>query len=225
VNPTLLPIAGIGFVIGFRHAFEPDHLAAVTTLATRQGTARDAARLGAAWGVGHTVAVGGVAGVLVLLGWRLPEPLHAAAELLVAALLIVLGGAVLLRHRYRHAHSLGEAHSVAHALGLPHHHAPPLRDARRSLGFGIAHGIAGSGALAVLLVAAAPTRVAQFTYFAAFGTGTIVGMLSVSALVARAVRLAGARQGHWASMLHLGAAAASIVAGIMLAVVTTLNLL
>jgi len=220
MTPGLLPIAAIGLVIGFRHAFEPDHLAAVTTLATRQGTGRDAARLGAAWGVGHTLSVSAVAGLLILLGWRLPESIRSGAELLVAALLIGLGGMVLMRHARRHARAFDTAHAAAHAHHVPHDHAPPLRDARRSLGFGLAHGVAGSGAVVVLLVATASTRAAQVIYLAAFGAGTIAGMLLVSALVALLVRRAGARDQRWSARLHLGAAAASVVAGCMLAAAT-----
>lgn len=220
MSPALLPVAMAGFAIGFRHAFEPDHLAAVTTLATRQGTARDAARLGAAWGIGHTVSVGAVAALLIVLGWRLPESVRAGAELLVAALLIGLGCAVLLRYGRRHARGLDAAHVAAHAGGFAHDHAPPIRDARRSLGFGLAHGVAGSGAMVVLLVAAASTRAGQLLYLTAFGAGTIAGMLMVSALVGLVVRRAGSRNRRWPQRLHLGAAAASVLAGCVLAAAT-----
>ena len=207
-------------MIGFRHAFEPDHLAAVVTLATRQGSARDAARLGAAWGIGHTAAVAAVAGLLIVLGWQLPEQLRSAAELLVAALLVGLGGAVLLRHARRHLRRYDQAHRDAHARGLPHVHQPALRDARRSLGFGLAHGVAGSGAVVVLLVATAGTRAAQLLYLAAFGAGTVAGMLLVSALVALAVHRAGHHAPRWPARLHLGAAAVSVIAGCILAAAT-----
>ena len=217
---TLLPLAGIGLVIGFRHAFEPDHLAAVTTLATRQGSARDAARLGVAWGLGHTVAVAAVAGLLIVLGWQVPGPVRSAAELLVAALLVGLGGAVLLRHARHHRLVYGAAHAAAHAGGLPHVHEPALRDARRSLGFGLAHGVAGSGAVVVLLVATAGTRAAQILYLGAFGAGTIAGMLAVSALVGLAVRRAGRDNPRWPARVHVGAALASVVAGCLLAAAT-----
>jgi len=90
-------------------------------------------------------------------------------------------------------------------------------DARRSLGFGIAHGLAGSGAIAALLVAAAPDITSRLVYFAAFGVGTIIGMLSVSLTLSIVVKLAAERSGRWATTLHLGAALGSVVAGLVLA--------
>jgi ABC-type nickel/cobalt efflux system permease component RcnA len=211
----LTTMIGIGFLLGFRHAFEPDHLAAVTTLATRQGTVKDALRLGAAWGVGHTASVGAVVVLLIVADLRLPMGVQPVADLFVAALLIGLGAMVILRHARAHRDALDLAHAQAHAHGAPHLHAPPIRDARRSFGFGIAHGLAGSGAIVVLLVATAATRAAQLAYIAAFGSGTIAGMLAVSAAVAAASRAASGR-GGWAARLHLGAAAVSITVGVLL---------
>src|SRR2546430_6608592 len=90
--PNLSALAGLGLVLGLRHAFEPDHLAAVSTLATRQGRLLDACRLGFAWAVGHTASVGAVVGVIILFGLRLPERFAPRADLLVALLLLALGG-------------------------------------------------------------------------------------------------------------------------------------
>ncbi len=214
-------LVGVGFLLGFRHAFEPDHLAAVSTLATRQGTVRDAMRLGAAWGVGHTATVGVVALILIAADLRLPSAFQPVAELVVAALLVSLGVTVLARHAARHRHAFGPAHEDAHRHHAAHAHVPPIRDARRSLAFGIAHGLAGSGAIVVLMVAAAATRREQLAYFAAFGTGTILGMLGVSAGVAALARGAAQRGRRWATWLHLGTAAASIAIGALLAAETT----
>ncbi len=214
-------LVGVGFLLGFRHAFEPDHLAAVSTLATRQGTVRDAMRLGAAWGVGHTATVGVVALILIAADLRLPSAFQPVAELVVAALLVSLGVTVLARHAARHRHAFGPAHEDAHRHHAAHAHVPPIRDARRSLAFGIAHGLAGSGAIVVLMVAAAATRREQLAYFAAFGTGTILGMLGVSAGVAALARAAAQRGRRWATWLHLGTAAASIAIGALLAAETT----
>src|SRR5216117_555854 len=186
--PNLLALAGLGLLLGFPHAFEPDHLAAVSTLATRQGRLLDACRLGLAWALGHTASVGVVVGAIVLFGLRLPDRLWPAADLLVALLLIGLGGSVILRyargrwHLHVHTHRDGapHLHLHSHARGATHGHQHPRGDARRSLGFGLLHGLAGSAAIIVLLVAAAPTRTAQLTYFLAFAAGTMLGMLFVS---------------------------------------------
>src|SRR6266498_33224 len=180
-------IVAVGGVLGGRHAFEPDHLAAVSTLATRP-----AARF-----------------------WS-------AAELLVAAVLVLLGGVVIWRyargrwHMHTHSHVAASPHFHlhSHASSPDHGHSHTGGDARRSLGFGIAHGLAGSGAIAALLVAAAPDAATRIAYFAAFGAGTIVGMLGVSLTLSVLVRFAAERGARWATVLHVGAAVGSVVAGV-----------
>jgi ABC-type nickel/cobalt efflux system permease component RcnA len=224
-TPNLLALAGLGLLLGFRHAFEPDHLAAVSTLATRQGRLVDACRLGLAWALGHTASVGLVVGAIILFGLHLPDRLWPAADFLVALLLIGLGGTVILRyargrwHLHAHSHSGGpHLHLHSHAHGAAHEHAHPQGDARRSLGFGLLHGLAGSAAILVLLIAAAPTRMAQLAYFAAFAAGTMIGMLAVSVSLASVVRLASTRGARWATLLHVGSAVASMAVGLLLAV-------
>jgi ABC-type nickel/cobalt efflux system permease component RcnA len=210
-------IIGIGFVLGLRHAFEPDHLTAVSMLATRQGTLRQAASLGLSWGVGHSASVGAVVLLLIVTGVHLPPGFFPVAELAVAALLIGLGGTVLWRFARRHRGGFGLAHAAAHAAGVPHHHQPPTRDARSSFGFGIAHGLAGSGAVVVLLVTTATTRGAQLSYLAAFGLGTVVGMMGVSTVVALATRRAAREGSRWPGAIQVGAAAMCVAIGVVLA--------
>lgn len=214
----------LGFLLGLRHAFEPDHLAAVSTLATRAGRLTEAARLGLAWGVGHTVSVGLVALLVIALGVHLPDRLATGAELLVAALLIVLGGSVLWRYArgrwHMHFHEHGGAqhlHLHSHAHQAEHGHSHARTDARRSLGLGLAHGMAGSGAVLVLVVAATQTAALQLAYVAAFGLGTIAGMLAVSFVLGALVRAASRSGERLAAALHLAAASASVVLGILLA--------
>lgn len=221
----MLAAAAIGLILGLRHAFEPDHLAAVSTLATRQAGLGPAARLGLAWGVGHTATVGIVAVLIIALGIRLPESLWPAAELVVAGLLILLGGLVVWRyarhrwHMHVHQHAPGQAHMHlhSHAQSADHSHAHASVDAGRSLGFGIAHGLAGSGAVVALLLAAAPATATRVMYFAAFGIGTIIGMLAVSLALAAVVQMASGKSARWARALHLGSALASVIAGVALA--------
>ena len=183
---VLLPALGIGFVVGFRHAFEPDHLAAVTTLATREGGMSHAARLGVAWGVGHTLSVAIVAVALIILGIRVPERFYSTAELAVAALLITLGAGSLVVEARRHRRALGAPHQHAHTHHHSHAHQAEVRTATRALGFGLAHGLAGSGAVVVLLVAASRDVREQFAYLLTFGVGTIAGMSLVSFLTGSA---------------------------------------
>jgi len=117
-----------------------------------------------------------------------------------------------------HAHAGGpHLHLHSHAHAAAHEHAHPQGDARRSLGFGLLHGLAGSAAILVLLVAAAPTRATQLAYFVSFAAGTMIGMLTVSVSLAGVVRLASTRGARWATLLHLGSAAASVAVGLLLA--------
>jgi ABC-type nickel/cobalt efflux system permease component RcnA len=227
MTPSIVAVLAIGALLGLRHAFEPDHLAAVSTLATRPGGRRlwNAARLGLIWGIGHTVTVGAVALLIIALGVQLPAGLWPVAELLVAGLLILLGAMVIWRyvrgrwhmHAHTHTTTTPHLHLHSHAADPGHGHAHATVDARRSLGFGIAHGLAGSGAIAALLVAAVPNAMSRLAYFAAFSAGTIVGMLGVSLTLSVLVRLAADRSERWATRLHLGAAIGSVIAGLMLA--------
>lgn len=227
MTPSIVAVLAVGGLLGLRHAFEPDHLAAVTTLSSRPGARLwSAARLGLVWGVGHTATVGLVVLLVIALRVRIPPAFWPAAELVVAALLVVLGGSVVWRYArgrwHMHAHTHAAAgphlhlHTHAHDAGHVHAHSTP--DARRSLGFGVAHGLAGSGAIAALLVAAVPDTASRIYYFLAFGAGTTVGMLAVSLTLAVLVRIAADRGTRWAVVLHLGAAVASVVAGLVLAV-------
>jgi ABC-type nickel/cobalt efflux system permease component RcnA len=125
----LLPVLGIGLVIGFRHAFEPDHMAAVTTLAGRHARLREAWRLSLAWTAGHSATIALVTAAVIVLGWRLPARFWPACELAVALLLVGLGISVIVRtvrgrwHLHAHAHGgVPHVHVHSHAHGAGHEH-------------------------------------------------------------------------------------------------------
>lgn len=224
MTPTVLAVSGVALLLGFRHAFEPDHLAAVTTLASRQGRLVDACRLGLVWAAGHTASIAVVALVMIALGVHLPARLFPAADVLVGLLLVLLGGAVIVRyargrwHMHLHQHEAApHLHLHSHAHDATHAHLHSRPDARRSLGFGLLHGLAGSAAVLLLVVASAPTRGAQLAYLAAFGGGTALGMVVVTVSLAGLVRLASRRGAQWATVLHLSSAVASVVVGVLLA--------
>ena len=212
----LFAFIGIGFLIGFRHAFEPDHLAAVSMLATRERGWLTSARLGLAWGAGHTGSVAIVALLIIVLGIRVPESMFSMFELLVAAMLIFLGVSTLVAEARRHRRVLGDAHVHAHHDHAAHVHPERIRNVRGAFSFGVAHGLAGSGAVIVLLVAAATSVREQFTYLFAFGVGTVGGMCVVSLVVSGMAGLAVSRSTHWARSIRVLAATASMVVGVML---------
>lgn len=189
----------LGVVIGLRHAFEPDHLAAVATLVTRRQTVTAAAGLGASWGVGHTLSLCVVGSLLVLARRAMPESLGVAFELVVGLMLIGMG----LRALHRawamarggsvetHEHG-GRAHT--HATAGAHIHVGAFALAPRPLMVGLVHGLAGSGALTALAVASLPSWPQQLVLMLVFGVGSTLGMALVTAVagwpLARAFRSA-----------------------------------
>jgi len=189
----------LGFLVGLRHALEPDHVAAVASLATRGGRLRDHARNGVLWGLGHAATLLLLAGGCVLLGLTVPERVGRVLEAAVGVMLVVLGASVLLRlrrrgvHAHAHVHADGTSHWHAHAhdhgARRDHAHAHP---GLATLGVGALHGLAGSSALVLLVGGAARTPGAGLAYVASFGLGAVAGMLLLATTIA--VPLAAARR-------------------------------
>ncbi|GMU60983.1 MAG: hypothetical protein AMXMBFR34_27460 [Myxococcaceae bacterium] len=203
---SLLP-ALVGLALGVRHAFEPDHLAAVSTLATEQKSARAGLLLGAWWGLGHTAALLLVGGSLALLEAQMPDRAALTLEALVGVMVVALGLRALKR-AFEEGRT-GAVTSHQHA-GVPHTHAATgdhlhLRGwtlATRPLLIGLVHGLAGSGALTALVLAEQPSAAARLSYIALFGLGSVAGMALLTGLagvplmrVARAPRAAAALLG------------------------------
>lgn len=181
-----LTSSGFGSLLGMRHALEPDHLAAVSTLVSRERSGIKAALLGVCWGLGHTTGLIVVGAVLVLLRAEMPPTIASLFELLVAVMLVVLGTRAVLqavrqgRPAHQHAHSFAmHEHS-----GLPAHvHIGAWTLARRPLIIGAIHGLAGSGALTALVLTTLPSTTARLSYMALFGLGSTVGMAILSGLL------------------------------------------
>jgi len=159
----------LGLVSGIRHAFEPDHIAAVSTLVAGGHGSRRATWLGLWWGLGHTIALLVCGSVVVGLRAELPAVLSEVLEFCVALMLIALGVRAV-RHAYHHA------------AGAPHHHVPGHVDSRRSFGIGIVHGMAGSGVIAALVMSQLSTFPARLVYVGLFGMGSTAAMAIVSGL-------------------------------------------
>jgi hypothetical protein len=195
----LLTSSGLGSLLGMRHALEPDHLAAVTTLVSREQNGYKAAFLGACWGLGHTAALVVVGAVLVVLRAELPAAVADGFELLVALMLIALGvRAIVIATRdgsdgpaYLHRHRFA-VHS--HGGVAPHVHIGAWTLARRPLLVGAVHGLAGSGALTALVLATLPTTAARLAYMALFGIGSTLGMAALSGLLGFPLARIGANQ-------------------------------
>ena len=164
-----------------RHALEPDHLAAVSTLVTEEDDPRSGLWLGAFWGLGHTLALLAMGLVLALLRTTMSDRLTTAFELLVSVMLLFLGVRALVRARaemsrgapQRHEHG-GRLH--VHAGDSAHVHLGRRAYALRPLVVGIIHGLAGSGALTALVVAGFDSNLERFAYILVFGGGSVIGM-------------------------------------------------
>jgi hypothetical protein len=184
----LLTGSGLGSLLGMRHALEPDHLAAVTTLVSRERSSLRAALLGAWWGIGHTLALIVVGAALVIVRTELPAAVSEAFELAVALMLIVLGvrsvrlAALQAPGGPRHLHRHGRIVHT-HAAVPAHVHIGTWTFARRPLLVGAVHGLAGSGALTALVLAALPTTAAQLTYVLLFGVGSTLSMAALSGVL------------------------------------------
>jgi hypothetical protein len=185
---TPLALVLFGLLLGLRHALEPDHLAAVSTLvAAGKRPASAAARLGAFWGLGHTLAITAFGGALLLLRTELPIRAQSLLELLVAAMLVVLGARGLHRAYLIgtqdgpvHEHGVGKVHR--HGGDAGHVHLGPFVVGLRPILIGLIHGLAGTGAMVSLVMATLPTAPSALLMLASFGAGSLLGMAAVTFL-------------------------------------------
>ncbi len=177
----------LGTALGLRHAFEPDHLAAVSTLATEQRTVRAGLWLGALWGVGHSCSLFVVGGTLAFAGAQMPPRVGAGFELLVAVMIVALGARAVRRSALEGSQGAVATHqhgALKHTHPAPaeHVHLRSWTFATRPLLVGLMHGLAGSGALTALVLAELHTVTARLGYIALFGAGSIVGMALLTGL-------------------------------------------
>jgi hypothetical protein len=184
----LLASSGLGTLVGMRHALEPDHLAAVTTLVSREPAGARAAWIGMAWGAGHTLALVAAGVVLAWTRSQMPATASAGFELLVAFMLVALGVRAVLQAARQGPRGPSVAHrhgGVVHRhAGAPAHvHVGAWTLARRPLLVGIVHGMAGSGALTALVMTTLPSVAGRIAYVVLFGLGSTVSMAAMSGVL------------------------------------------
>ena len=194
---ALLGVLGLGFLLGMRHATDPDHVVAVTTIVAQQRSLLRAARTGILWGIGHTATILLVGGAIILLKVQLegiPPRLGLSLEFAVAVMLIVLGLLTLA----------GGERRVADSTARP-------------LTVGFVHGLAGSAAVATLpQVALIPDPRWAAGYLGVFGVGTIVGMLLITVSIAAPSLFATRRFAGMNRTLRIASGVASIGFGLLL---------
>jgi ABC-type nickel/cobalt efflux system permease component RcnA len=186
----LLVALGIAFLLGLRHASDPDHLVAVTSLvAAEDGDTRKAARLGAWWGIGHAGALVALGIPLIAFKTELPAWLESGAEKTIGVVILVLAVRVIVkwaRGDYRataHAHDDGHGWRRHLRRGGSHPHVK-VRSPGQALSIGLLHGLAGTGAIVVLLIAALPSRLEAGLALAVFAPMSIVSMAALTATFA-----------------------------------------
>jgi high-affinity nickel permease len=183
---TLLVVAAVAVLLGLRHASDPDHLAAVTTLVAsgKERATRAAARLGFVWGLGHATSLFLFGLPVVLYSAYLPEAVQRAAETSVGFVIVALAVLLLVRwhrglyHAGSHAHE-GKAHEHVHSRARGHAHAR-TRTVWQAYGIGLVHGIGGTAGVGLLLLAAIPNHVVAIAALAVFAFCTAVSMALLS---------------------------------------------
>jgi ABC-type nickel/cobalt efflux system permease component RcnA len=183
-SAPLLVALGIAFLLGLRHASDPDHLVAVTSLvAAEDGDTRKAARLGAWWGAGHAGVLLALGLPLIFLKGQVPAWLESGAEKAVGVVILALALRVMfkwLRGDYRataHDHDDGHGHRrhLRRDDERGHQHMP-VRTPAQALSIGMLHGLAGTGAVVLLLIAALPSQLEAALALAVFAPMSLVSM-------------------------------------------------
>jgi ABC-type nickel/cobalt efflux system permease component RcnA len=198
---TLWVVLLVSLLLGLRHASDPDHLAAVTTLiaSEEQKRIRKATFMGLLWGLGHGTTLVVIGLPLVLLGQYLPERIQQAAEVTIGVIIVVLAVRLLVRwrrglfHVHPHTHESGETHRHLHSHadgGVPLHehvHNATLRTPLSAYGVGLVHGIGGSGGLTLLLLSTIPNPSEAVVALLIFAAGTAVSMALLSTVFGLAI--------------------------------------
>ena len=208
----------LGFANGMRHALEPDHLAAVSTLVAGERSAKASVRYAAAWGAGHAAMLVLAGGALALLRAKMTDGISDALELIVAVILVALGvrGLGLAVRSGRGGESFDHAHgelSHAHAGARDHVHVSKWTVARLPFVIGLVHGLAGSGALAALVASHVASPAFAVGFISVYAVGAAAGMATLAGVLGWPLaRLARSKR---AVPILVGlSAAASLVVGI-----------
>jgi ABC-type nickel/cobalt efflux system permease component RcnA len=183
---------GIAFLLGARHASDPDHLVAVTSLvAAEDGDTRKAARLGAWWGIGHAVALLTLGIPLIAFKAGLPVWLESGAEKAIGIVILLLATRVIYKWARGDYRARAHAHEQGHArrrhlrdCTAPHHGHVKVRSRGQALAIGLLHGLAGTGAVVVLLIAALPSQLEAALALGVFAPMSVASMAACTAAFA-----------------------------------------
>jgi high-affinity nickel-transport protein len=195
----LFALLGLGLLLGLRHAADPDHVVAVTAIASRTRRILPAAWLGIVWGLGHTLTLFAVGAGIILFNWIVPPRLGLTMEFCVALALVVVG--LLNLGRRRHDHD--SVDSTRPGDG-------------RAFAVGVVHGLAGSAAVTLLVLATVREPVWACGYLLVFGLGTLLGMALITTGFALPVATAAHRWDGAAAMIRFSTGVLSLAFGLWL---------
>ncbi len=229
----LVPFVGVvllGLFLGIRHSTDPDHVVAVSTIVARQGTIRSSASIGMMWGLGHTITIFIVGSAIIVFRMAIPPRLGLSMEFCVACMLILLGVVNITRRRGSVAvadqaavparpSSASAPLSAAGRLALiraKHFRGLSTYQTLRPLMIGLVHGLAGSAAVALLVLSTIKSPMWSTAYLLVFGFGTMLGMMLMTTAMSIPMIYAGKRFfrfNHWLVTLS---GTASVAFGVFL---------
>ncbi|HEY8224627.1 MAG TPA: hypothetical protein VIG25_05065 [Pyrinomonadaceae bacterium] len=222
----ILTALAVGFVLGLRHALDPDHIVAVSTIVSECKSFRRSSLVGTFWGLGHTLSLLLVGVAVVSFKLNLSERVAAWMEFAVALMLVVLGIKAVVNairgwklHAHTHEHD-GQKHVHLH-VHRPgeadiHRHRHFLGVGMRPFIVGMVHGLAGSAGLMILVLATIPSAVVGMIYIAVFGVGSIGGMFVMSSIISLPFLLVGRRLSLFGKVLQAAVGVVSLGFGIYL---------
>jgi sulfite exporter TauE/SafE len=219
-------VLALGFLLGFKHAIEADHLAAVSTIVSERKSLWGSALVGGIWGLGHTISLVAAGVFVLLLNFRISQQTERFLEFGVGIMLLVLGLNVFRKiaqggkiHLHTHEHGMREhAHIHVHensAVDAPDtHHG--FKFSPKALLIGMVHGLAGSAALMLLVIPTIESPTLSLVYIAIFGLGSIGGMMLMSIVVGLPFHLTASRFKRYNNILQGAAGLVSIIVGLMI---------
>ncbi|ULT56596.1 sulfite exporter TauE/SafE family protein [Neobacillus drentensis] len=187
---SFLSILALGFVLGIKHAIEPDHVIAVSTIASQSKKLVKSTLAGVFWGIGHTATLFIIGIILILMKGEIPEKWAMSLEFLVGIMLVYLGLTTIRSFKDIHVHQHGHdgdhhKHVHSHVNNGQHQHQHQHQNVSylKSLFIGLVHGLAGSGAMVLLTMSTVKSVWEAAVYILIFGVGTILGMLFFTTII------------------------------------------